>query len=219
MNALQEHLAELPLIAILRGIEPDEAVAVGRALIAAGVSGDRGAAELAAATQEHRSACRSVRRTRADRRGHRAGSRRRRAHRRRRRPADRHAPRRSCGDPRGQGARPAVRAGRGDPDRGVRRARGGRRRAQAVSRRSAAAGDRQGMARGAAGRRVAAAGRRDHAGEHGRLSGGGRERFRPRLGAVPAGHGRDRGRRPRRPLRGRLSGADERVGRRGRADR
>ena len=36
MNALQEQLAELPLIAILRGVEPDEAVAVGRALIAAG---------------------------------------------------------------------------------------------------------------------------------------------------------------------------------------
>jgi 2-dehydro-3-deoxyphosphogalactonate aldolase len=36
MNALQERLAELPLIAILRGVEPHEAVAVGRALIAAG---------------------------------------------------------------------------------------------------------------------------------------------------------------------------------------
>jgi 2-dehydro-3-deoxyphosphogalactonate aldolase len=36
MSALHEHLAELPLIAILRGVEPDEAVAIGRALIAAG---------------------------------------------------------------------------------------------------------------------------------------------------------------------------------------
>ena len=36
MNALQEHLAGLPLIAILRGVEPDEAVAIGQALIGAG---------------------------------------------------------------------------------------------------------------------------------------------------------------------------------------
>jgi 2-dehydro-3-deoxyphosphogalactonate aldolase len=36
MNALQEHLAGLPLIAILRGIEPGEAVAIGRVLIGAG---------------------------------------------------------------------------------------------------------------------------------------------------------------------------------------
>jgi 2-dehydro-3-deoxyphosphogalactonate aldolase len=36
MNALQEQLAELPLIAILRGVEPHEAVAVGRALTATG---------------------------------------------------------------------------------------------------------------------------------------------------------------------------------------
>ena len=36
MNALHEHLAELPLIAILRGVAPDEAVAVGWALVAAG---------------------------------------------------------------------------------------------------------------------------------------------------------------------------------------
>jgi 2-dehydro-3-deoxyphosphogalactonate aldolase len=36
MSALHEHLAELPLIAILRGVEPDQAVAIGRALIAAG---------------------------------------------------------------------------------------------------------------------------------------------------------------------------------------
>jgi 2-dehydro-3-deoxyphosphogalactonate aldolase len=36
MSALHEHLAELPLIASLRGVEPAEAVAIGRALIAAG---------------------------------------------------------------------------------------------------------------------------------------------------------------------------------------
>jgi 2-dehydro-3-deoxyphosphogalactonate aldolase len=36
MNALQERMAELPLIAILRGVEPHEVVAVGRALIGAG---------------------------------------------------------------------------------------------------------------------------------------------------------------------------------------
>jgi 2-dehydro-3-deoxyphosphogalactonate aldolase len=36
MNALHEHLMALPLVAILRGIEPGEAVAVGRALTAAG---------------------------------------------------------------------------------------------------------------------------------------------------------------------------------------
>jgi 2-dehydro-3-deoxyphosphogalactonate aldolase len=36
MNPLQEQLAGLPLIAILRGVEPHEALAVGRALSAAG---------------------------------------------------------------------------------------------------------------------------------------------------------------------------------------
>jgi 2-dehydro-3-deoxyphosphogalactonate aldolase len=37
MNALQAHLAALPLIAILRGVEPEAAVAVGQALIDAGL--------------------------------------------------------------------------------------------------------------------------------------------------------------------------------------
>jgi 2-dehydro-3-deoxyphosphogalactonate aldolase len=36
MSALQEHLAPLPLIAILRGVRPDEAVAIGQALLSAG---------------------------------------------------------------------------------------------------------------------------------------------------------------------------------------
>ncbi|MDP6689805.1 MAG: 2-dehydro-3-deoxy-6-phosphogalactonate aldolase [Alphaproteobacteria bacterium] len=36
MTALESHLAELPLIAILRGIRPDEAVDIGQALFAAG---------------------------------------------------------------------------------------------------------------------------------------------------------------------------------------
>jgi 2-dehydro-3-deoxyphosphogalactonate aldolase len=36
MNALQEMLAPLPLIAILRGVRPDEAVAIGGALVEAG---------------------------------------------------------------------------------------------------------------------------------------------------------------------------------------
>ena len=33
MNALEQHLAPLPLIAILRGVRPDEAVAIGGALV------------------------------------------------------------------------------------------------------------------------------------------------------------------------------------------
>jgi 2-dehydro-3-deoxyphosphogalactonate aldolase len=37
MRTLQEHLAGLPLVAILRGVEPDEAVAIGQALIDAGL--------------------------------------------------------------------------------------------------------------------------------------------------------------------------------------
>jgi 2-dehydro-3-deoxyphosphogalactonate aldolase len=36
MNTLQEHLTDLPLVAILRGVEPDEVVAIGRVLIDAG---------------------------------------------------------------------------------------------------------------------------------------------------------------------------------------
>ena len=36
MNPLEEHLAPLPLIAILRGVRPDEALAIGRALVDAG---------------------------------------------------------------------------------------------------------------------------------------------------------------------------------------
>jgi hypothetical protein len=37
MRTLQEHLADLPLVAILRGVEPDEVVAIGRTLIDAGL--------------------------------------------------------------------------------------------------------------------------------------------------------------------------------------
>lgn len=36
-SLLDDYLADLPVVAILRGIEPDEAVAIGEALIAAGV--------------------------------------------------------------------------------------------------------------------------------------------------------------------------------------
>jgi 2-dehydro-3-deoxyphosphogalactonate aldolase len=36
MGTLQKHLADLPLVAILRGVEPDQVVAIGRALIDAG---------------------------------------------------------------------------------------------------------------------------------------------------------------------------------------
>jgi 2-dehydro-3-deoxyphosphogalactonate aldolase len=36
MNSLHEHLVPFPLIAILRGVRPDEAVAIGRALVDAG---------------------------------------------------------------------------------------------------------------------------------------------------------------------------------------
>jgi len=36
MNALQDRLAPLPLVAIVRGVKPDEAVAIGEALIGAG---------------------------------------------------------------------------------------------------------------------------------------------------------------------------------------
>lgn len=38
MSALWEHLADLPLVAILRGVEPDEVVAIGGALLDAGFS-------------------------------------------------------------------------------------------------------------------------------------------------------------------------------------
>ena len=37
MRTLQEHLADLPLVAILRGVEPDEVVAISQAVIDAGL--------------------------------------------------------------------------------------------------------------------------------------------------------------------------------------
>ena len=38
MSTLWAHMADLPLVAILRGVEPDEVIAIGRALIDAGFS-------------------------------------------------------------------------------------------------------------------------------------------------------------------------------------
>lgn len=38
MSRFRDHLARLPVIAILRGLRPDEAVAVGRALVAEGIT-------------------------------------------------------------------------------------------------------------------------------------------------------------------------------------
>ena len=38
MSTLWEHVADLPLVAILRGVQPDEVIAIGRALIDAGFS-------------------------------------------------------------------------------------------------------------------------------------------------------------------------------------
>ena len=70
-------------------------------------------------------------------------------------------------DPRGQGAGPRLRARRGDADRGVRRTGGRRGRAQDVSRRGIAAGRAQGVAGGAAARYAGVRGRRHPAGQHG----------------------------------------------------
>ncbi len=67
---MREHLAELPLIAILRGITPDEAVPVGLALAEAGLPPHRGAAELAAAAAQHRAAGARAGRALPGRRGH-----------------------------------------------------------------------------------------------------------------------------------------------------
>ena len=41
MNTLQEILAPLPLVAILRGVTPDEALAIGEALVGAGFGRSR----------------------------------------------------------------------------------------------------------------------------------------------------------------------------------
>ena len=54
MNSLDEALDQLPLVAILRGLQPGNAIDVGNLLVDAGFRVIRSAAELAAAAHEHR---------------------------------------------------------------------------------------------------------------------------------------------------------------------
>ena len=72
MKTLQEHLADLPLVAILRGVEPDEVVAIGQAVIDAGLRAIEVPLNSPEPLAEHRGSCRGVWPPRADRRGHRA---------------------------------------------------------------------------------------------------------------------------------------------------
>ena len=68
--AITDWLTRCPLVAILRGVKPDEAVAIGVALEAPGDRHRRGAAELAAADGKYRAAVARIRRPAAYRRRH-----------------------------------------------------------------------------------------------------------------------------------------------------
>ena len=160
---LRELLQELPLIAILRGIRPEEMPAAADALMAAGfrilevplnsprplesiryLAGREGLLS-GAGTVLTTSGCRG--------RG-RGG-----------RPAGGGTQCRCRGHRRRQASWPDGAARRGDADGGLCRAQGRRRWAEDVSRRADAAQGDQGLARRAAGRDAAAAGGRDHPGE------------------------------------------------------
>ena len=173
MNGLHEQLRGLPLVAILRGIEPDEVVAIGQALIDAGLR----AIEVPLNSPEPLRSITALAATFGERALIGAGT--------VLDPAD-------VGRIASAGGRlivmphadPAViRAakalgvwcvpGTATPNRGVWGAGCRRRRAQDVSCRGAAARGRQGLARGAAEGRVAAAGGRHTAGDHGPVRGGG----------------------------------------------
>ena len=145
MNAFAPFLAPLPLIAVLRGITPEETPGVAGALFEAGfrvlevpLNSPRVRVDRAARAAAWRPLPR--------RRRHRHRRRRRRARPRRRRAAGRDAARRHHRGARGEGRGAGMRAGGRDADRGIRGDRGGRRRPQDVSGGGAAAGRAEGVA-------------------------------------------------------------------------
>ena len=196
MNALQEILAPLPLVAILRGVTPDEALAIGEALIEAGFV----AIEVPLNSPEPLASIRAL----ADAFGERAlvgaGT--------VRDPADvariAAAGGRLVVMPHGDAAVIGAAKQRGllcvpgvaTPTEAFAALDAGADALQTVSGRGAAACRGQGLARGPAQRCLAAAGRRHPAGQHGALSRRRRERLRPRLGALQARHDARRGRAP-----------------------
>ena len=148
---LRDWLARCPLIAILRGVRPEEAEAVTRGAGGARHRHRRGAAELARPAGQHRPPGRPLRRAAADRGGHgdeRGGGRR---GGRGRRAADRDPARRRGRGARGEAARHGRLPGHVHADRGVRDARRRRGRDQAVPGRGIQPGGAAGAARGAAG--------------------------------------------------------------------
>ena len=160
-NPLARYLDPLPLIAVLRGITPEEIPAVGAALVGARLRHPRGAAQFAAAVRLDRRAGRAIRRALSRRCRNGLERRRSDARQRRGRAPDRDAPCRYRRDPRGEAAADGVRARRRDADRGICRARRRRRRPEDVSGGAAAAPGAEGLA-GRAARRHAALSRRRH---------------------------------------------------------
>ena len=166
-NPLARYLDPLPLIAVLRGITPEEIPAVGAALVAHGfailevpLNSPRPFDSIAALAAQFGDRCLVGAGTvtvgrRSD------------ARQRRRRATDRDAACRYRGDPRGEAAGDDLHSRRRDADRGLRRARRRRGRIEDVPGRPAAGVGPEGVARGAAARDAGLSRRRHPARQHG----------------------------------------------------
>ena len=180
-NPLARHLDPLPLIAVLRGITPEEIPAVGAALVGARLRHSRSAAQFTAAVRIDRHSGGEVREpvSRGCGNGHRG--RRGGASRRGRRSPHRDASCRHRGDSRGEAAGTGMRSRGRDADGGLCRAQRRCGRAQDVSRGPVAGIGAQGLACGAAAGNAGLRGRRHSSRQHGSLLVGRRQRVRHRI--------------------------------------